>query len=49
MEAVRQIRGEGGKRQIKKANLAFVTVIGAIGHWDGGFVNTAACVLSNEV
>ncbi len=49
VEAIRQLRGEGGKRQVKDAKLGFVSLIGAIGQYCASLTNTAACALGVEV
>jgi acetyl-CoA acetyltransferase len=47
VEAVRQLRGEGGERQVKNAGLGLVTSAGGIAH-GGNLVCTIAMVFGNE-
>ena len=49
VEAVRQLRGEGGERQVKDAKIGVVSLIGAIGQYCGNLVNTHVCILGTEV
>ena len=49
VEAIRQLRHEGGQRQVKDAEIGVVSLIGAIGQYCGSLVNTHVCVLGTEV
>jgi acetyl-CoA acetyltransferase len=47
VEAVIQLRGEAGERQVKNASKALVTSLGALAH-GGSFINNYALVLGGE-
>jgi len=47
VEAVRQLRGEGGDRQVKDPRLGLVTGAGGISH-GANLVSTIALILGNE-
>jgi len=47
VEAVIQLRGEAGERQVKNASKALVTALGALAH-GGSFINNYALVLGGE-
>ncbi|MEM4561059.1 MAG: thiolase family protein [Candidatus Caldarchaeum sp.] len=44
VEAVRQLRGEAGERQVKDARYGMVTALGALAH-GGTFINTYAVIM----
>jgi hypothetical protein len=47
IEAVRQLRGEGGGRQVANANVGLVTGLGAV-NYGKNFGCTAAAILGNS-
>jgi acetyl-CoA acetyltransferase len=49
VEAIRQLREEGGKRQVKGAKIGLVSLIGAITQYAGNLINSHVCILGKEV
>lgn len=48
VEAVRQLRQEGGERQVENARIGVVSLIGAITQFAGNLINSHVCILGKE-
>jgi acetyl-CoA acetyltransferase len=49
VEAIRQLRQEAGKRQVREARIGLVSLIGAITQYAGNLINSHVCILGKEV